>query len=173
MKLAEVGILHEDDPVELLDGELITMSPIGYQHAATVNWLSEWLHESLRRRAIVHTQATLPLNEHDAPEPDLAVLRPQSDYYRSAHPAPADIHWIIEVADTSLAYDAGAKKCAYAAAGIAEYWIIDLGTPALLVFRDPQHGEYHSQQSIPEAQSISPLAFPDISTTLRHILGRH
>ncbi len=172
LKLAEVGILHEDDPVELLDGELCTMSPVGFQHAATLNWLSDWLQSSLRRRAIVHTQATVMLNDHDAPEPDLAVLRPRDDFYRNAHPGPADILWIIEVADTSLAHDLGRKKRAYAAAGIAEYWIIDLGTPALLVFREPQAGEYTQSASVPIDQPIGPIAFADVSTTLLHILGR-
>jgi Uma2 family endonuclease len=141
-RMAEVGILTEDDRVELLDGDIVTMSPIGRHHAACVKRLNAALSRLFRRRAIVSVQDPVRLSDFSVPQPDIALLEPREDFYASAHPAPQDILLIIEVADSTLALDLGTKLPLYARAGIAEAWLIDLGSGVVSIFTEPKRGRY-------------------------------
>lgn len=139
-RMGEAGILAPADRVELIDGEIIDMSPIGVLHAAIVARLASYCSQTLGGAAVVWCQNPLRLDDISEPEPDLAILRPRADFYMTAHPGPADVLLVIEVADTSLAYDLGTKVPLYARHGIPEVWVIDAATRLTRVFRQPVGG---------------------------------
>lgn len=124
-RMGEAGILGPADRVELIDGEIINMSPIGALHAALVARLASTFSQRLGEAAVVWSQNPLRLDDIGEPEPDIAILRPRADFYTTAHPGPTDVLLAIEVADTSLAYDLGTKVPLCARHGIPEVWVID------------------------------------------------
>jgi Uma2 family endonuclease len=136
-RMGEAGILGPADRVELIAGEIIDMSPIGAMHAALVDLLARhfgrWAGESL----FVRCQNPLRLDDLSEPEPDLTILRPRADCYTTAHPGPADVLLVIEVADSSPAYDLDTKVPLYARHGIPEVWVMDAATRRTRVFRRP------------------------------------
>jgi Uma2 family endonuclease len=143
-RLGEAGILGEDDRVELLEGQLVDMSPIGPRHALAVDALNELLVFAVAGRAHVRVQNPVTLDNGSEPQPDLTVVRRPWSGYPRAHPGPADVLLLIEVADSSLELDLGAKRAIYARAGIAEFWVVDLTTDTVLVHRDPDGDGYRS-----------------------------
>lgn len=136
-RMGEVGILGPELRTELIDGEIVEMTPIGPTHGGTVNFLSNRLKEEIGARLILSVQNPLELNKHSEPQPDIMLLRPREDYYRSAHPKPEDVALIIEVADTTVRYDREVKLSLYAQSGIPEVWLVDLNTQRLTVYRQP------------------------------------
>jgi Uma2 family endonuclease len=140
--MGEVGILGPDDRVELIAGEIIDMSPIGSLHAALVARLASTLGKRVGETAIIWTHNPLALDDTSQPQPDLAVLRPRADFYAAAHPGPADVLLVIEVADTTLAFDLDVKVPLYAAAGLPEAWVIEAASRRTHVFRRPVNGRY-------------------------------
>jgi len=136
-RMGEAGVLGPADRVELIDGEIIDMSPIGVMHAAIVARLASHFSQRLGPTAVVWCQNPLRLDEVSEPQPDITILRPRADFYTTAHPGPADVLLVIEVADTSLAYDLGTKVPLYARHGIPEVWVIDAATRRTRVFRQP------------------------------------
>jgi len=162
------------DPVELIDGYLVEMSPNHPPHASTVNRLSETLLLALRGRAILRTQSPVTLDaQRSEPEPDVAVVKPAHRHYARRHPSSEDIHLLCEVADSSLAYDRKVKLDLYARAGIGEYWIINLSDRVLEVYRQPvvvgRRAAYQVRLELLPNQRIAPLAFPDVEIALRDI----
>ncbi len=123
-RMGEAGILHEDDRVELIEGELVEMAAIGTRHLTCVNGLTRMLVRGVGDEAIVSVQNPVRLDEHSEPQPDLTVLRMRD--YRESLPVPEDVLLLIEVSDTTLAYDRGVKLPLYARSGIREVWIVDL-----------------------------------------------
>ncbi len=140
--MAETGILGEDDRVELIAGQIIPQMPIGTAHAGAVKRLNQLFTSLARGRCIVSVQDPIALDRFNEPEPDVALLRPRSDFYANSHPVPEDVLLIIEVADTSLAFDREEKFPLYAAAGIPEVWLVDLVGKSLSVYRRPAQGTY-------------------------------
>ena len=136
-RMGETGILGPRDRVELIDGEIIDMSPIGVLHAAIVDVLARHFGRRTGESVFVRCQNPLRLDDISEPEPDIAILRPRADFYMTAHPGAADVLLVIEVADTSLAYDLGTKVPLYARHGIPEVWVIDAATRQTRVFRRP------------------------------------
>ena len=136
-RMGETGILGPRDRVELIDGEIIDMSPIGVLHAAIVDVLARHFGRRAGELVFVRCQNPLRLDDISEPEPDIAILRPRADFYMTAHPGAADVLLVIEVADTSLAYDLGTKVPLYARHGIPEVWVIDAATRHTRVFRRP------------------------------------
>lgn len=141
-RMAEVGILSEYDRVELIDGEIVEMSPIGKHHAAIVNRLIAVLTEQVGRRAIVSPQNPLLLSDESEPQPDIALFKFRDDYYAEQLPTPADTLLIIEVADSSLDFDRLVKLPRYARGGVPEVWIVNLAVGVIEVYREPIAGEY-------------------------------
>jgi Uma2 family endonuclease len=139
-RMGEVGILGKSDRVELIEGELIAMSPIGSYHQGTVNQLTYSLVQAVGERAIVAVRGPVRLDDFSEPEPDFALLRPRPDFYRDAHPLASDVLLLIEVADASLNYDRAVKRTLYARHGISELWIIDLNAGEIEVCRQPGAG---------------------------------
>jgi len=133
-RMGEAGILRAEDRVELIDGEVVAMSPIGSRHGAGVDRANFVFVTTARASAIVRVQGAVRLDPYHQPEPDLALLRPRADFYASAQPGPADILLVLEVAESSLAYDRDVKAPLYARFGVPEYWLIDVNERVLLRF---------------------------------------
>jgi Uma2 family endonuclease len=169
--MAKVGILKPDARVELIDGEIVEMSPIGRRHNGSVDTLAEVLIEGLERRANVRVQGSITLGEHGEPQPDIVVLRRRADFYRSADAGPEDVLLIIEVADSSEGYDRLTKAPLYALFQIPELWIADLNRDRVGIYRDPTPTGYATVQVARRGETISPLAFPDLQIAVDAILG--
>lgn len=169
--MAKAGILHEDDHIELLGGEIIEMSPIGDRHVGCVMRSNALFSARLVGRALVSIQSPVRLSSGSEPEPDIALLRPREDFYSSGKPGPQDVLLLIEVADTSLAYDRDVKLLFYAEAGIPEVWIVDLNAARILVYREPRPDGYRQMTIVGPEETLSPIAFPDLVLTAGEILG--
>ena len=173
-RMAEAGILGEDDRVELIEGEVVEMSPIGPRHAKKVDRLALLFLDQFRNTARIRIQNPVRLSNRSEPEPDLALVRlypDRGDPYESAHPTPADVLLVIEVADSSVEYDLGRKARLYARHGIPELWVLDQRDDRLVVHRDPMPRGYASVRTLDRGESIGPLAFPELVFTVDHILG--
>ncbi|QYO68609.1 Uma2 family endonuclease [Leptolyngbya sp. 7M] len=167
-RMVDAGV-WEDCHVELLDGVIVEMAPEGIPHASDSSRTGEFLIHQLGQRAHIRFAKPISLPNHSEPEPDLAIVQRLDDYYRSHHPYPENIFWLIEYANSSLEKDLGVKAGIYAAAGIPEYWVVNLQENQLIVFRDPVNGKYQSRQELTSG-SISPLAFPDVAIDVMQLL---
>ena len=170
-RMGAAGIFSEDDRVELMEGEILMMSPIGSRHAATVNRVHMEFSSLLHGRAIVSVQNPVVLNDFSEPEPDIAVLRLRDDFYAQALPTAADVLLIIEVADTSVEYDHDIKLPAYARSGVPEVWLADIPTETVTAHTEPANGVYRTVRSYQRGDSITPLHFPDLLIAVTSILG--
>lgn len=170
-RMAQAGILREDDRVELLDGEIVTMTPVGSRHAACVNRLTHALSARVVGRAIVSVQNPVQLGERSEPQPDLALLRSRPDFYAGAHPGPMDVLLVIEVADTSIDLDREIKVPLYAQAAIPEVWLVDLAGGYIETYRGPGDQGYREVQRGSRGQHLSPQAFPDMRLAVEDLLG--
>lgn len=165
-RMAASGILGSDDRVELIAGEVLDMSPIGSLHAALVAALSEYLCRLAAGRLTVWSQNPIRLGDFSEPQPDIALVKPRPDYYAAAHPGPTDTLLIVEVAESSLAYDLGVKVPLYARHGIPEVWVIDAATRTTHRFRGPRPDGYGEQEMLTADEPLSCLALPGAATTL-------
>ena len=171
-RMAAAGILHEDDRVELIDGELIDMAPIEQGHAAVVNRLTEALFLACAGRAIVSPQNPVRLSRLSEPQPDLAVLRRRADFYATGERAgPADTLLLIEVADTSIRYDRTVKLPLYARSGIGEVWIVDLGRRRLQAYSVPVGDAYSVTATHGGDEALALALAPDIVVKLDLVFG--
>jgi Uma2 family endonuclease len=143
-RLGEAGILGEDDRVELLEGQLVDMSPIGPRHALAVDALNELLVTAVSGRAGVRVQNPITLDGATEPQPDIVLARRPWRGYPGSHPGAEDIILLVEVADSSRDMDLGAKRELYARAGIREFWIVDLIADGVIVCRNPSGDRYES-----------------------------
>ena len=171
-RMADAGILGEDDRVELIDGEIIDMAPIGQGHAAVVGGLTRSLVMACGNKAIVWVQNPVRLDRLNEPQPDFAVLRPRPDFYATGdRPGPADVLLLVEVADSSLRFDLTVKLPLYARAGIAELWIVDLKRRALDAFRRPAGGGYAEVTTHRPGDRLALSAAPGITVSLDLMFG--
>lgn len=168
-RMADAGVFGPDDRVELVDGEIVEMSPIGDPHAALVASLTRRLVLAVGSRAVVWPQNPVRLPPRSKPQPDLALLGPRS--YLSAGPAAEDILLVIEVADTSLEYDRTVKQRLYARAGIPEMWIVDTTGQAVELYRDPGPAGYRESRRVGREGTLAPLAFPDVVITVADLFA--
>ncbi len=168
-RMAEVGILGEDDRVELIEGEIVEMSPIGSRHVAFVMNLGRLLTLRLGERAFVSVQSPVVLTADTEPQPDLAVLRPRA--YKERKPQADDVLLLIEAADASLAYDRTTKLRLYARAGIPEYWIVDCAAESVEVYRNPGPEGYRDVTRAAGTATLTLRAFPDVALTTTEIFA--
>jgi Uma2 family endonuclease len=159
-RLAESGILTEDDRVELIDGELIVMSPISGRHVSCINFLNQLLVRHVGAGGIVSIQNPVRLDAYDEPEPDVVVLRPRS--YGDELPGPGDVLLLMEVSKTSLAYDRGIKVPLYARAGVPEVWIVDLEGEVLERYTHPVRGMYQNTVRIDRKGELESTTVPGL-----------
>ncbi|WP_338825228.1 hypothetical protein MHOCP_07630 [Moorella humiferrea] len=169
-QMAYAGILGEDDRVELIEGEIIEMVPIGVKHAACVRRLDRIFNNLVGDKALVDTQNPLRIDEYSEPQPDLMLLKPREDYYGTFHPRPEDVLLLIEVADSSVTYDREVKINLYARAGINEVWLIELQAQQITVYRQPSSNSYKEIKEYGRDDSIAPVAFPGMNISVRDIL---
>ncbi|HEX2740666.1 MAG TPA: Uma2 family endonuclease [Rubrobacter sp.] len=168
-RMGEAGILHEDDRVELIEGEIVEMAAIGTRHFTCVNGLTRLLVRSVGDEAIVSVQNPVRLNQRTEPQPDLAVIRPRD--YRVSLPGPEDVLLLIEVSDTTLAYDRNVKLPLYSRAGIREVWIVDLSGEVIERHNDPSPDGYRSLHRARRGEKIESSALPDPALTADDVLG--
>lgn len=170
-RMGKTGILHEDDRVELIGGEIVQMSPIGSRHHGLIIGLNRRFVQAVGERALVSVQGPLRLGDHDEPVPDLVLLRSRPDEYRESLPTPPDVLLVVEVADTSLAYDRDVKAPLYAGARIPEYWLWDVGGRRVMVYRDSAPDGYRDIHAAGREAALSPIALPEVSIPLDDLLG--
>lgn len=171
-RMAGAGILGEHDRVELIDGEIIDMAPIGSDHAGTVNRLNEALVLAFAGRAIVSPQNPVRIDDFNEPQPDFAVLRRRADFYAAGErPGPDDVLLLIEVADSSLRFDRTVKVPLYARAGIPEVWIVDLNRRVVEVHREPGDGRYAMVTMVQAGEGLNPALAPEVRVTLEQVFG--
>lgn len=170
-QMIESGILTDRDRVELLQGEIIEMSPVGRQHAACVDRLNELFVLALSTRAIVRVQSPVRLSNNSEPQPDVAILRRRPDFYVEGHPRPEDIFALVEVSDTTVEFDRTVKVPLYAQEYIPEVWIVDLNAQAAQVYREPSSSGYQQVQSFRRGQSLMFQAFTTIQFSIEQVLG--
>lgn len=165
------GVLG-DRQLELLQGDLVEMPSEGSAHSGLANLIADYLRGLLGDRARIREgyHITLP-DLASEPIPDIAIVKPSPDFYRSRNPYPSDSFWLIEVAYSSLKKDLGIKAALYAQAGIPEYWMVDVNAEILIVHRGARGGTFRSVQERIEG-TLSPLAFPDVAVSIPIILGQ-
>jgi Uma2 family endonuclease len=169
-RMAEVGVLKEDCRVELIDGVIFDIPPIGPEHASSVERACEQLRASFGPGVQVRCQNPVRLGPRAEPEPDVAVVRRRADYYRSGHPTPEDVLLLMEIADSTLAHDRDTKAPMYAAAGIVEYWLVNLVVGEIWVYRDPSQDGFGTMQVLRRDDLIRPISFPDIEIAVSDVL---
>jgi Uma2 family endonuclease len=165
-RMAEVGVLAPDARVELIDGEIVDMPPIGSPHFGTTAWLHRQFIKDTENLAIVGSQSTLILGQYSAPEPDLMLLRPRSDFYRRANPTAKDVLLLVEVSETTLSYDRKIKAPLYARHGIPEMWIVNLRDRELLCMREPRLNDYAESETIKAPGLVQLSMLGDINVDL-------
>ena len=169
-RMAETGILSEDDRVELIEGEIIEMSPIGSFHAACVDRFTESI-VGLRLNIIVRVQSSIQLDEYSQPQPDLALLRRRDDFYSASLPRPADVLLVIEVADSTLQYDRFVKLPASARAGIPEAWLANLPQDRIEMYTEPVDGAYTVIKHATRGEVLQSSSIDELRLSIDDILG--
>lgn len=169
-RLGALGVLPPDARVELLDGELIEMAPIGSRCWAIVNRLARLLQHAVGERAIVSSQSSFRLDTHSEPQPDLALFKPRDDFYAAALPTPDDTLLVIEVADSGARYDREVKLPLYARGRVPEVWIVDLEARLLRVHRDPSGDDYLTVTATPTPRVTEVAALPGVAFDLSGLL---
>jgi Uma2 family endonuclease len=170
-RMAETGVLKPGTRVELLDGRIIDMSPIGPLHGGLVNRLNRLFNRLAKGRWLVSAQNPLRLDDHSEPEPDVMLLKPAADDYTSRHPQPDDVFLLVEVSDTTLDYDREEKLPAYGRAGIREVWIVNMNDRVIEIHREPHFTGYGASTILRAGDKAAPLAFPDAAVDVAELLG--
>ncbi len=170
--MADAGIFTEDDRVELVEGDIITMMPIGARHAACVTRLAQRFIRSLGDDVIVSVQNPLRLDEATEVLPDIMVLRFRPDFYADAHPTAEDVLLVVEVAESSLAYDREVKVPLYARHGIPECWLVNLQDDVVEVFRRPAGRGYKEMRVFEKGDTLTAESLPNVHVPVQEILER-
>lgn len=170
LAMTEAGILTEDDRVELIDGVVTDLAPVGSRHLGCVNCYNRELSEAVRRKAIVQVQSPVRLDDNTEPQPDVVLLRDQADGYASGHPGPGDVLLLIEVADSSIGYDRDEKLPRYARAGIPEVWLTALPEDMVEVHTEPTAEGYRVTQRLRAGDMLRPGCFDDIEIPVSAVL---
>ena len=168
--LADEGILHEDDRIELIDGEIVVMSPINSPHASGVKAFNREFGMKVGDRAVVSVQDPIHLSDNTEPQPDIGLLRYRDDLYAGAHPTPDDILLLVEVADSSLERDREKARESYAKHGIPELWIANLRDEVIERYRNPTPDGYEDVEIFNRGDMISPDLLPDVEFAIDDLL---
>jgi Uma2 family endonuclease len=168
-RMITAGIL-DNRCVELLKGEIVEMPPEGEPHAYFSSEAGEYLIRLLGDRAMIRSSKPITLPNNSEPEPDIAIVQRLGREYLEHHPYPENVFWLIEYSDSSLDKDLEMKSKVYAEARIPEYWVVNLRNKQLIVFREPQDGEYASKSTL-TVGTVYPLAFPDLAISIDLIVS--
>ena len=170
-KMPQVGILQQDERVELIRGEILKRSPAGRLHAACVNRLTRLFSQRLGDRALVSVQNPVELDNYSEPEPDVVLLEPKADFYASGHPQSQDVFLIVEVADSTIKFDGEIKVALYGENNVVEVWLVDINEQCLEVYRQPIGSIYQVVQKLKRGEFLSVQRFSDINIQVDEILG--
>lgn len=170
-RLGEANIFAPDSRLELIEGEILEMAPIGFYHSGHVNRLNKLFSRLINEQAIISVQNPLQLSDLSEPEPDFMLLRPDADDYMTRHPSANDVLLLIEVADSSLYYDQNEKLHLYARHAIAEYWLLNLNDYCLEVYRQPHHDLYQQKTTLHKGDNITLSQLTDITIKIGDILS--
>ena len=171
-RMGETGILDEDDRVELLDGEIVEMTPIGPRHASVVDRMTRLFSRLIGERAVVRVQNPIDFAVLGSePQPDVVLLKPRADFYVTAHPSPEAVLLLVEVMDTSADRDRRLKLPLYARAAIREVWLVDLGAERIEVYRQPEPDSYRLTRLLRHGESTTVETLPDLTIRVDDILG--
>jgi Uma2 family endonuclease len=168
-RMAEVGVLAPDARVELIDGEIVDMPPIGSPHIGTTAWMHRQFITDVGDRAVVVSQSTLILGPYSAPQPDLMLLRPRADFYRRSTPAASDLLLVVEISDSTLPYDRKIKAPLYSRHGVPEMWIVNLRHRELLCMRQPRLNDYAEVEAINSPGLVRIPTLGDIRVDLSNL----
>lgn len=169
-RMAEVGVLAPDDRVELIEGEVLRMSPMGRLHAACLMRINRILTLAFSGRLVVAPQLPLRLDDYSEPEPDLMLLAWRDDFYASSAPRARDTVLVVEISDTTLDFDRGVKLPRYAASGVCEVWILDLDSNLLRTYGAPSGGSYAVTRALTSGARVSIAAFPELEFEVDDLL---
>jgi Uma2 family endonuclease len=170
-RMGEAGVFHPEARLELIEGEIIEMSPPGIRHVACVNRATALFTKRLGEKAMVSVQNPLLLSRYTEPQPDIVLAKPRANFYSDKRLSWEDTLLAVEISDSTLSFDRKRKMPLYAAAGVTELWIENLRNDVILVFRDPTPETYSSVHTFERGQSVSPAAFPDVPFNVGELLG--
>jgi Uma2 family endonuclease len=170
-RMAAAGVLSEDDRVELIEGEIVEMNPIGSRHAACVGRLTEFLGRMVSDEAIVWVQNPVQINDYSEPLPDVTLLKRRDDFYAQANPQPSDVLVIIEVADSSVEYDRDIKIPLYAGAAISEVWLVNLPGETIEIYTQPVVDAYRERRIVKRGESLTSKSIPSLFIDSNVVLG--
>ncbi|WP_299413312.1 Uma2 family endonuclease [Acaryochloris sp. IP29b_bin.148] len=170
-QMIESGILTDRDHVELIQGEIIEMSPVGRHHAACVDRLNELLVLKLFRKALIRVQSPILLSDNSEPQPDISILQRREDFYNAEHPTPADIFALVEVSDSTIEFDRDVKVPIYAREQIAEVWLVNLNNTQIECYRQPTANSYQQWQVFNLGEKFNFQAFPDVPIQVSQVFG--
>ena len=170
-QMGRAGIFHPDARLELLEGGIYEMSPIGSPHAACVDFLNTFFNLHFGGKVIVRVQSSVRLDDFSEPQPDIALLRWRDDFYRHAHPTPADVLLVIEVADTTVETDRSYKMPLYAKAGIPEMWLVNLPDGRIELYAEPASGLYQISRNFTRGEEAQAHGLPDLRISVAELMG--
>lgn len=161
LRMGRGGVFSPEARLELIEGEIIEMAPTEPPHAGLVKLLNRLLGQRVGHKAVVSIQDPVILSDRSVPQPDVALLEPRADLYRSSHPEAQDVRLVIEVADTTLGFDLRHKVPLYARGGIAELWVVDVNERVIHVFRDPGEAGYGTSLVVRPGERLACVALPE------------
>jgi Uma2 family endonuclease len=170
-RMGVAGILADDERVELIDGVIVPMTPIGPPHAGIVNRLAHILISRLGTGAVVAVQNPVRLDRFNELQPDFAVLKPRADFYSRELPHPADVLWLVEACDSSIKKDREIKVPLFAKAEIPELWLVDVRGQVLEVHREPRDGGFRVVRRLQQGEEVRPVMMPDVAFGVDEIFG--
>jgi len=170
-RMGDTGIISEDARVELIHGQIYTMSPVGRRHSACVKRINKFFAKKIDEQAIISIQDPIVLNDFSEPEPDIALLVYRDDCYEERLPKASDVLLLIEVSEATLRFDKEVKLPLYAESGIPEVWIIDLKKGIIEVNSDLQNGSYQKQQTLKRGQTLIPQQLPLLTVEVQELIG--
>jgi Uma2 family endonuclease len=170
-RMGEAGIFGDDARLELLEGEIYEMSPIGSPHAACVKYLSAFPNRLFNGKLIISTQDPIRLDDFSEPQPGIALLRWRDDFYRHAHPTHADVLLVIEVADSTVESDCSYKMPLYAKAGIEEAWLVNLPEERIELYAEPADGVYQTTNNFARGEEVQSHGLADLRVNVANVLG--
>ncbi len=171
-RIGRSQLFSEAARMELIEGEIVRMVPIGCGHAGHVICLTSLFNPiATEKKAFISVQNSIRLDDYSEPVPDLVLLKPRPDFYKKCHPRPEDVYLIVEVSDTTIYFDRNVKRRLYARHNIPEFWIVDLHQKAIEIYRKPGPGGYQESFIPTSEETFSPLSFPELVLTMNDIFG--
>jgi len=165
-KMVATGVLTKYDRVELIEGDILNMPPIGSSHSAIVARLTKLFVLSAGDAAVVSPGGSIRLDDYSVPQPDLMLLKPREDFYSGQIPMPPDVLLLVEVSESSLAFDQGAKRALYGRHGVEEYWVVDIPGKRVHVYREPTADGYAAAFAGSLSDTVSPRGLPAVQLTI-------